>query len=74
MAETTFGVGFMTHGPFVKMSGPGSFGHAGAGGSLGFAHPERELAFGYVMNQMQNNLADDPRVSALTEAVLACTA
>jgi len=73
VAETTFGIGFMTSGPFVKMAGPGSFGHAGAGGSLGFAHPERDVAFGYVMNQMQNNLADDPRVTALTDAVLACT-
>ena len=73
VAETTFGIGFMTSGPFVKMAGPGSFGHAGAGGSLGFAHSERDIAFGYVMNQMQNNLADDPRVTALTDAVLACT-
>ena len=72
IAETTFGIGFMTNGPFVRMGGPGSFGHAGAGGSLGFALPEKGLAFGYVMNQMQNNLAEDPRVAALTDAALAC--
>ena len=33
---TTFGMGFMTSGPFTPMLGPGSFGHAGAGGSLAF--------------------------------------
>jgi CubicO group peptidase (beta-lactamase class C family) len=29
------------------MLGPGSFGHSGAGGRLGFAHPERGIAVGY---------------------------
>jgi hypothetical protein len=27
------------------------------------------VAFGYVMNQMQQNLAGDPRVAGLTDAV-----
>ena len=34
------------------MLGPGSFGHAGAGGRLGFAHPESGTAVGYVCNNM----------------------
>jgi CubicO group peptidase (beta-lactamase class C family) len=34
------------------MLGPGSFGHAGAGGRLGFAHPESGFAVGYVCNNM----------------------
>jgi CubicO group peptidase (beta-lactamase class C family) len=34
------------------MLGPAAFGHAGAGGSLGCADPDRGIAFGYVMNQM----------------------
>ena len=72
VADTTFGIGFMTHGPFSPLLGPGSFGHPGAGGSVGAALPEKELAFGYVMNQMYMNLSGDDRVTALTDAVLAC--
>ena len=65
---TTFGMGFMTAGMFSMYSGPGSYGHPGAGGSVGFAQPERELAFGYVMNQMANNLAADFRAQQLIDA------
>ena len=69
---TTFGMGFMTHGAFTPFGGPGSFGHPGAGGSVGFALPELDLAFGYVMNRMASNLADDPRAAHLTNAAVAC--
>jgi CubicO group peptidase (beta-lactamase class C family) len=34
------------------MLGAGSFGHAGAGGRMGFAHPESGVAAGYVCNAM----------------------
>ena len=34
------------------MLGQGSFGHAGAGGRLGFAHPQSGFAVGYVCNNM----------------------
>lgn len=68
---TTFGMGFMTAGPFSMYSGPGSYGHPGAGGSVAFAQPEREFAFAYVMNQMASNLAADVRAQALIDA---CTA
>jgi CubicO group peptidase (beta-lactamase class C family) len=69
---TTFGMGFMTHGMFSPYSGPGAFGHPGAGGSVAFAHPERDLAFAYVMNRMAENLANDRRAQALTDAAAAC--
>ena len=65
---TTFGMGFMTHGMFTPYSGPGSFGHSGAGGSNAFAQPERELAVGYVMNKMAANLAADARAQRITNA------
>ncbi|MGA0877749.1 MAG: serine hydrolase domain-containing protein [Ilumatobacteraceae bacterium] len=69
---TTFGMGFMTHGMFTPYAGPGSFGHPGAGGSVAFAHPERNLALAYVMNQMATNLANDRRAQSLTDAAVAC--
>jgi CubicO group peptidase (beta-lactamase class C family) len=65
---TTFGMGFMTAGMFSPYAGAGSYGHTGAGGSVAFAQPEREFAFGYVMNQMANNLAADLRAQKLIDA------
>ena len=35
---------------------PGCMGHAGAGGSVAFYDPEREVAFAFVMNQMQEGV------------------
>jgi CubicO group peptidase (beta-lactamase class C family) len=69
---TTFGMGFMVHGPFSLFGGPGSFGHPGAGGSVAFALPEKEMGFAYVMNQMATNLANDFRAQRLAEAAVAC--
>ncbi len=64
----SFGLGYMTPPP----SGPpGSFGHAGAGGSLGIADPAGEWSLGYVMNQMQFGVTGDTRSTGLIEAVVA---
>lgn len=71
MMPTTFGMGFMVHGMFTPYSGPGSYGHPGAGGSVAFAQPERELGFAYVMNQMATNLAGDLRAQRLIDAAVA---
>jgi CubicO group peptidase (beta-lactamase class C family) len=68
LAASTFGMGFMTHGDMTPYSGPGSYGHAGAGGSVAFAQPERQLAFAYVMNQMARNIAGDRRAQHLIDA------
>ena len=62
----------MLEGQLTPMFGEGSFGHAGAGGSLGYAHPESGVAYGYVMNQMGGGNAGDPRTIALNDAVAAC--
>ena len=43
-----------------------SFGHAGAGGSLGYADPDAKVGYGYVMNQMGGGLTGDPRTIGLT--------
>lgn len=68
---TRFGSGFFLTSGFAPLLGDKSFGHAGAGGSLGFADPDAEVGFGYVMNRMQSNLGGDPRTVTLIEAVRA---
>lgn len=50
---------------------PRTFGHSGAGGSLGFADPDAEIGFGYVMNQMSGGLGADPRWKPMIDAVYA---
>lgn len=67
------GSGFFLPDPLTPQLGPGSFGHAGLGGSLGSALPEREIGFGYVMNQMSAQIKGDPRTRGLMAAVLDCT-
>ena len=67
-----FGMGFMLHGTLTPMLGPSSFGHAGAGGSLGYADPDANVGYGYVMNQMASGIAGDPRTINLTAAVRSC--
>ena len=64
-----FGLGFQLTQP-ERPIGPGqaTFGHFGAGGSLGFADPESGVAFGYVMNQMGPR-GQNPRTRALVDAV-----
>jgi CubicO group peptidase (beta-lactamase class C family) len=51
---------------------PKTFGHAGAGGSIGFADLEANIAVGYAMNQMQVNEDDVPRSQSLIRAVYEC--
>ena len=49
---------------------PGSFGHFGYGGSLGFADPEAGIAFAYLMNRPGERWRT-PRVQNLIDAVYA---
>jgi CubicO group peptidase (beta-lactamase class C family) len=69
MMPTTFGMGFMTSGDFSLFGGGRSFGHPGAGGSVGYADPDQQIGFGYVMNQMATNMANDQRAASLSAAV-----
>lgn len=50
---------------------PRTFGHSGAGGSIGFADPDAQIGFGYVMNQMSAGLGADPRWKPMIDAVYA---
>ncbi|MDF2260287.1 serine hydrolase domain-containing protein [Streptantibioticus ferralitis] len=72
VVNTRFGHGFMLHGPSCPLLAPGSFGHPGRGGSLGFADPEAGIGFGYVTNGLQKSVTADPRAQALVRAVRSC--
>lgn len=72
MFPLPFALGFMRHSDVSPMLGGRSFGHYGAGGSVGLADPDRGIAVGYVMNQMHFGLAGDPRTAGLLAAVDAC--
>jgi len=51
--EVVFGLGFKPTVPRRPFGpNPGSFGHFGTGGAVGFADPEAGVAFGYVMNHV----------------------
>ncbi|HVA44106.1 MAG TPA: serine hydrolase domain-containing protein [Acidimicrobiales bacterium] len=71
--ETRRSLGFMLPVPGQPDNrGPNSFGHAGAGGSLGYADPDRGIGFGYTMNKMWNMasfMTPDPRAQSLVAAV-----
>ena len=77
--ELSFSAGFMMDplnggGQKIRsLFGPSAsaFGHAGAGGSLGFADPEQGIGFGYVMNQMESGVLPDERCTALVRALYA---
>ncbi|MFJ8619139.1 beta-lactamase family protein [Streptomyces clavifer] len=69
VVNTRFGLGYMLHGPAAPLLAPGSFGHPGRGGSLGFADPEAGIALGYVTNGLQKGVTADPRAQALVRAV-----
>jgi len=66
-----FGLGFQLTQPERPLGpNPRTFGHFGAGGSLGFADPDAGLAFGYVMNRSGARW-QNPRTRALIDAVYA---
>jgi CubicO group peptidase (beta-lactamase class C family) len=81
LAPTRFGLGFMRsmdnrHRPTgdqeTVVMGRDAFGHAGAGGSLGFADPECALAFGYTMTRMGAGILLNERGQSLVDASYCC--
>jgi CubicO group peptidase (beta-lactamase class C family) len=72
-ADRTFymSLGFWRACPPMPWAGPGSFGHPGSGGSVGFGDPDADVGFGYVPNQWSWNIAE-PRAKNLAAAVVAC--
>ncbi|MEY2425472.1 MAG: hypothetical protein QOI61_1044 [Actinomycetota bacterium] len=68
----TMGLGFQLHTAMADLLGSSSFGHGGAGGSMGLAAPEHGLGFGYVMNRMLTEIPNRPRNQLLMDAVVEC--
>jgi CubicO group peptidase (beta-lactamase class C family) len=68
--ETEIGLGLWLSGPNGSYGpNPRAFGHDGFGGSCGLADPEAGVSLGYVMNRMGPRIADDPRKTALVDAL-----
>lgn len=76
LARTRFGLGCWLDQPSVANAtfgmGAQVFGHPGAGGSIGFADPDRQLAFGFVTNTLGPYVLMDPRAQALARCVAVC--
>src|SRR5471032_267657 len=76
LTQTRFGLGCMLDQPDVPNAtyglGPRAFGHPGAGGSIGFADPEHDVAFGFVTNTLGPYVLMDPRAQKLVRVLAAC--
>jgi len=76
LTPTRLGLGLMLDQPDLPNAtyglGRHAFGHPGAGGSIGFADPERDLAFGFVVNTLGPYVLMDPRAQRLARVVGGC--
>jgi CubicO group peptidase (beta-lactamase class C family) len=76
MTPTRFGLGCMLDQPTVANAtfglGAGAFGHPGAGGSVGFADPEHDVAFGFTVNTLGPYILMDPRAQRLVRVLRSC--
>lgn len=76
LTATRFGLGCMLDQPTVANAtygmGPGAFGHPGAGGSTGFADPQRDVAVGFVTNNLGPFVLMDPRAQKLAGILCEC--
>ncbi len=71
--DIRFGLGYQLASSTMPGLGPASFGHTGAGGRLGLADPDLDIAFGYVCNSMHNiGPGGDPRWATLLDAIRSC--
>lgn len=76
LTPTRLGLGLMLDQPDLPNAtyglGRHAFGHPGAGGSIGFADPERDVAFGFVVNTLGPYVLMDPRAQRLARVVGEC--
>jgi CubicO group peptidase (beta-lactamase class C family) len=71
--EAQFSLGFMKSSSGFPFGNTGSFGHPGAGGSLGFADPRAQIGYGYVPNRKGVKMGGDPRDLAIRKALYSST-
>jgi CubicO group peptidase (beta-lactamase class C family) len=72
--DVAFAIGYQAPYPGHEMAGPGSFGHAGYGGSSGFAHPGYGLGVGFTTNHVPAIPGGDPAVAELAAVLVRCAA
>jgi CubicO group peptidase (beta-lactamase class C family) len=71
--EKPFSLGFMKPCKTMPFGSNGrAYGFWGAGGSCGFADPETEVAYSYVMNRMGGEMFSDPREKSIRDAFYNC--
>jgi len=71
--DTYFSFGFLKPGSDLMFgSNRKAFGTPGAGGSFGFADPEKEIGYAYIMTKMGAYLVNDPREMAIRDAMYRC--
>ncbi|MHB8439507.1 MAG: serine hydrolase domain-containing protein [Acidimicrobiales bacterium] len=69
--DIQWGLGFMLSRGIIAsagIGGPRGFGHFGMGGSMGWADPDGELSFAYIMNRMDIGTTGDRRAFSLVKA------
>jgi CubicO group peptidase (beta-lactamase class C family) len=71
--EVEFSLGFMKPNRGFPFGSPSAFGGPGAGGSLGFADPQKQLGYAYVPNRKGVTMGGDPRDVALRKALFSAT-
>jgi CubicO group peptidase (beta-lactamase class C family) len=72
--EVQFSLGFMKPNSGFPFGSPSAFGFPGAGGSLGFADPEKQIGYAYVPNKKGVTMGGDPRDVAIRQALFSLRA
>jgi CubicO group peptidase (beta-lactamase class C family) len=67
--EAAYSLGFLRPVPKNAFGSPSSFGMPGTGGSFGYADPEAQIGYGYVLNGLGTSFPIDPRDEALRQAM-----